>query len=294
MDGVDGDDSAFAKAPESGEDYGSAGGEGDGAVESDGRLVVFFADPECACRSGLLAVVFAAGGDEDLAVPVTEDLNGLACGGSEAEETDALAWLGARYAKAAETDDSGAEKWGDVGVVEGFGERVNEVGAGESVLGVASVDGVAGKGGAVAEVFFVAATEGAGAVGAADPGDADASAGGEIESFAFEDLADDLVAEDERLVDEREVAFEDMEVGAADSAGGDAEESVAFAERGDRDVLKPEGLVRAMEDGGFHGFLKCARMRMYRAIWLWITYRSVYLDARRRGRACDGSERLRF
>ena len=63
MDGVDGDDAAFAKAPEGAEDDGSAGGEGDGAVEGDGGLVVFCADPGCSGGCGLLAVVFAAGGD---------------------------------------------------------------------------------------------------------------------------------------------------------------------------------------------------------------------------------------
>ncbi len=45
VDGVDGDDAAFAKAGERADDDGSAGSEGDGAVELDGRLVVFGADP---------------------------------------------------------------------------------------------------------------------------------------------------------------------------------------------------------------------------------------------------------
>ena len=97
-------------------------------------------------------------------------------GGSEAEEADAFAGLGSGYAEAAEADDAGAEQWGDVGVVERGREGVDEVRAGEGVLGVASVDGVAGEGGVVAEIFFVAEAEGAGAVGAADPGDANAGA----------------------------------------------------------------------------------------------------------------------
>jgi hypothetical protein len=69
----------------------------------------------------LFAVIVAAGGDEDVAAPVAEDFDGLRGGGSEAEEADALARLRARYAEAAEADDAGAEKWGDVGVVEGGG-----------------------------------------------------------------------------------------------------------------------------------------------------------------------------
>ncbi len=230
MDGVDGDDAAFAKAGEGAEDDGSAGGEGDGAVEGDGGLVVFCADPGCSEGLGLLAVVFAASGDEDFAVPVAEDFDGLRGGGSEAEEAYALAGLRARYAQAAEADDAGAEERGDVGVVEGGGQGEDEVGADEGVFGVAAVDGVAGEGGVVAEVFFVAEAEGAGAVDAADPGDADAGVCGEFGGGAFDDFADDLMAEGEGLVDEREIAFEDVEVGAADSAGEDAEEDVIGGE----------------------------------------------------------------
>jgi hypothetical protein len=66
-------------------------------------------------------------------------------------------------------------------------------------------------------------------------------------------LADDLVAEDEGLVDEGEVAFEDVEVGAADSAGEDAEEDVAGGEGRRGDVSNFERLVGGLEDCGSHG-----------------------------------------
>jgi len=252
VDGVDGDDAALAKAAEGAEDDGSAGGEGDGAVEGDRRLVVFGADPFCAEGFGLLAVVFAAGGDEDFAVPVAEDFDGLRGGGSEAEEANALSGLGACDAQAAEADDAGTEEWGDVGVVEGGGQRVDEVGTDEGVFGVATVDGVAGEGGVVAEVFFVAEAEGAGAVGAADPGDAYAGVCGEFGGCAFDDFADDLVAEDEGLVEEGEIAFEDVQVSAADSAGEDAEKDVIGGEGGAGGVFDLEGMVSGVEDGGLH------------------------------------------
>ena len=44
-----------------------------------------------------------------------------------------------------------------------------------------------------------------------------------------------------------------MEVGAADSAGEDAEEDVIGDECGVGDVFDSEGLVGGVEDGGFHG-----------------------------------------
>ena len=260
VDGVDGDDAAFAQAGERADDHVSGGSEGDGAVERDGRAVVLGADPFRSELFGLPAVLLAAGGDVDLAVPVAENFDGERGGGSEAEEADALAGLGAGDAEAAKADDSGAEERGDLGVVECGGERVDEVGAGGDVLGVASVDGVAGEGGVVAEVLFVAEAEGAVSVGSGDPGDSDASALGEFVGcsfygLAFDDLAYDLVAEDEVVAEGREVAFVDVEVGAADSAGEDAKDDVAGREFGARDVFDGEGGAcgSRVEDGGFHG-----------------------------------------
>ena len=60
------------------------------------------------------------------------------------------------------------------------------------------------------------------------------------------------MAEDEGLADEGQVAFEDVEVGAADSAGEDAEEDVAGGEGRVWGCLRLERLVGGVEDGGFH------------------------------------------
>jgi uncharacterized protein (TIGR02246 family) len=68
---------------------------------------------------------------------------------------------------------------------------------------------------------------------------------------AFDYFAYDLMAGDEGVADGREVAFEDVEVGAADSAGEDAEEEMVGGEGGARDFFDAEGLGWA-EDGGFH------------------------------------------
>jgi hypothetical protein len=252
VDGVDGDDAAFAEAGERADDDSTAGREGDGAIECDGRFVVFCADPLGARSSRLGAVGFAAGGDVDLAVPVAQDVDGERGGGAEAEEADALSRLSAGDAKAAKADDAGAEEGSDVGVIEGVGEWVGEVGADEDVFGIAAVDGVAGEDGVVAEVFFAAAAEGAGAVGSADPGDADAHVVGAIRGGAGDDLADDLMAEDERPVEEAEVALGDVEVGAADSAGKHAEEDMALGEDGDGDFFQLKRLVDGVEDGCSH------------------------------------------
>jgi hypothetical protein len=48
---------------------------------------------------------------------------------------------------------------------------------------------------------------------------------------------------DEGLVDEGEIAFEDVEIGAADSAGEDAEEEMVVGEDGAGNVFDLKGLI---------------------------------------------------
>jgi hypothetical protein len=70
---------------------------------------------------------------------------------------------------------------------------------------------------------------------------------------AFDDLADDLVAGNERLMNEGEIALEDVEIGATDSASEDAEEEMVFGEGGAGDFFDLKRLVRGVENCGFHG-----------------------------------------
>jgi hypothetical protein len=60
------------------------------------------------------------------------------------------------------------------------------------------------------------------------------------------------MAEDERPVDEGEIAFEDMEIGAADAAGEDTEEEMAFGHNGAGSVFDLKRLIGGVEDGCFH------------------------------------------
>jgi hypothetical protein len=253
VDGVDGDHAAFAQAGKGGNDDVAAGGEGDGAVEFFWRTVIFCADPSCTERSGEFAVGFAARGNVNLTIPGLQDGDGEMGGGAESEESDAVSFLDAGNAKAAEADNSGAEERGSVERVEGSGDGKDKIGAGEGVFGVASVEGIAGEGGGVAEVLFVAKAVRASAVGAAEPGDADeirrdsvrrCLVGKECPAhtgctyFCFYDFADDLVAGDYLGMERGEFAFGDVEVGAADSAGEDAEEDLAWSGSGDGDFRR--------------------------------------------------------
>jgi len=66
----------------------------------------------------LCSVLLSAGGDVDFTVPVAENGDHKRSRGSEAEEPDTLAGLGAGDTNAAEADHAGAEQRGDVGVGE--------------------------------------------------------------------------------------------------------------------------------------------------------------------------------
>ena len=83
-------------------------------------------------------------------------------------------------------------------------------------------------------------------------------AGAHLDAAAVVGPPDDLVAEDEWLLNEREIAFEDVEVGAADSAGEDTEEELAFGQDGEGNVFDLKGLIGGVEDGCFHTGPLCA------------------------------------
>src|SRR4051812_6188304 len=121
---------------------------------------------------------FATSAHVDLGVPCPQDGDSQAGGGTEAEETDTLARLNGGDPQTAEADDTGAEQRSSMGAVETGWKRVCEVGADESVFGVAAIDGVSGEGGAVAEVLGSAKAVGTGAVGSSYPRDADSRAKG--------------------------------------------------------------------------------------------------------------------
>ena len=99
---------------------------------------------------------------------------------AEAEEADAFAGLDTSDPKAAKADDAGAEQRRDVNVIKPGGQRIDEIRARQGIFGVASVDGVAGEDGVVAEVFHAVTAVPAIAIDAAHPGDSDARSQGQL------------------------------------------------------------------------------------------------------------------
>jgi len=89
----------------------------------------------------------------------------------------------------------------------------------------------------IAEVLHVMAAEPAIAVDPAHPGDADARSKQEVCGCAFHHLANDLMAGNEVRLDGREVAFDDVEIGAADATGNHFEQHLAGLRLGPLDLF---------------------------------------------------------
>jgi len=171
-------------------------------------------------------------------------------GGAEAEKPDALALFDTCHAERAESDDASAEQRSGMEIVQLRRNRKTKVGTGERVFGIASVHGIAGKRREVAQVFHIAATVGAGAVDAAEPGNTDAATfryvAGQIlissrraafsldrqaacptrSNLSGNDFADDLVSRDDARIARRQFTLYDVQVGAADAASEDTQQNV--------------------------------------------------------------------
>ena len=136
-------------------------------------------------------------------------------------------------------DQPRAEERGGFEVAEPVGNREAEALVGDDPLGVAAVDVVAGEAGAVAEVLPAARAEAALAARPAEPGHA--------EPAAVLGLADDLVAGHERQLRTRELAVDDVQVGAADAAGADAEQQLPRRRLGPLELRRPQRRARSVE-----------------------------------------------
>src|ERR1019366_7769017 len=150
--------------------------------------------------------------------------------GSEAEQSDTVPGLDSRHPKTAETDDAGAEERRCVKIVESCRKRDHEIAAGECVFGVAAVDCVAGEGGRVAQVLATLEAIPAGSVRAADPGDAHASAGRKRRRGSVCDLTGDLVTGYQWLAPGRQFAFDNMQIGPANTTSPDPYQNVTGPE----------------------------------------------------------------
>ena len=178
------------------------------------------------------------------------------CRRSEAEEADAFSGLDSCYAEATKSDDARAKQRRGVQVVNGIRKWINEVGEGDGVLCIAAGDCVASELDRIAKVLFSAAAVRTRAVSASKPRDSYARAERDVGRGSGGDFTYDLMAGNHLRMLWREFSFDDVEISAADAAGADLEEDVAWRDFGIRDVGDFQWAfrdrVRIDEDCGFH------------------------------------------
>ncbi len=163
----------------------------------------------------------------------------------------------AHQPQAAVADDAGAEQRSRRHRRHAGGETVDEPGRRHRELGEAAVDVPAGEERVLAEVLLPARAEPAGLVGPVQPRHADAVARGERRRARLaarrdglgagperHDLADDLVAGDDGRAVRRQLALEDVQVGAADAAGQHPQQDLARTRLGHREPNEPERRLR--------------------------------------------------
>ncbi len=154
---------------------------------------------------------------------------------AEAEQPHAFAALDTSHAQAAESDDAGAQQGSDFEIAQSGGQGNREIFARHGVLGVSAVDGVPGEGRRVAQIFLAPKAVLAGSIDAGHPRYAKAMPPG----FAY-----DLMARNHAIAKRLQLAFDDVQVGAAHAAGADPQQDLARRRRGNRNIEDFEGVRR--------------------------------------------------
>jgi hypothetical protein len=90
-------------------------------------------------------------------------------GGAETKQADTFSWFHAGHAKAAKTDDAGAQQRGSMQVVQRRGQGKDEIRSRDREFRVSAVHLIAGEGRCVAEVFKVVSAVPANPVCTSDP-----------------------------------------------------------------------------------------------------------------------------
>src|ERR1039458_6621808 len=129
-----------------------------------------------------------------------------------------------------------------------LGKRKSEIGANDRIFRIAAVHGVASKGGRITEILQTKVTIPAGAVGSAKPGNAHAradrkflrSCGGICGGISGYYFADNLMSGDYSRAERWQVAFDDMQISAADSTDTHPHKNLTWLRFRRRDLADPE------------------------------------------------------
>jgi hypothetical protein len=178
------------------------------------------------------------------------------CRGAEAEQAHPISVFHARHAQAAKPDNAGAQKRGGVQIVQSFRKSKHEVLASNCIFGIAAIDRVSGERRRVAEILTAMLAIPTRPVSAADPGDAYASANRKLRIRSVHNFAHDLMTRNDSFTQRRQFAFDNMQIGAANTAGANAQEKMAWLGFRSLHLRNPKrmlrNILRRREDSGFH------------------------------------------
>ena len=146
-------------------------------------------------------------------------------------------------------------------VIQFWGKRIDEIGARHCVFRIPAVDGVSSEGWRVAKIFHAPAAIRAGSIHTTHPRNTNARADRQLGRCTLNNIADDLVAGNERLNSLRQFSLDDVQIGAAYAAGSNLQEHLAARRRRLGSFFNVKRVFRRSEDGGFHNLRPIAEYR---------------------------------
>jgi hypothetical protein len=166
-------------------------------------------------------------------------------GSAEAEQADTIAVFDAGYAKAAKSNNACAQQRGGMQIVELMRKRKTKIGTNDRVFGIAAVHRIPGKCWGIAEIFQADVTIPARAVGASHPGNPDTCAyrkffGGSGAGSSRYDFADNLMPGDYSGATRWQVAFDNMQIGAAYSTHTHPQKNLTWLRLRRRNLANPK------------------------------------------------------
>jgi hypothetical protein len=169
--------------------------------------------------------------DIDLTAPMTGNLDGNVRGRAKPIETEPLARLDSTQTQRTVADDAGAEQGGCFCITKDRWNRIGKCCWNKRILRIPTIDLIAGKPGALAQVLAPARAKFTEATGVLQPGDPDSLADCSL-THACANLThqpDGLVAGNERKRGVGQLAFDDMKIRPADPADSEANQELTRA-----------------------------------------------------------------
>ena len=203
--------------------------ENDGGIERFRRHLIGAAGPHRAERAREILRSFISGAGECVDTPPLPggDLCQDVGGGAEAVETNRSGVTG--HAIAAPADQPGAKQRSCFRGINVIWQRKAEPRIGQSVRRIAAIARIAGEQRPVAEIFTSIAAIGANPAGRSKPGHADSFVAREASDIRphSSDAADDFVPRHDGELCRRQLAVDDMQIGAANPACFDFDQDFA-------------------------------------------------------------------